>query len=76
VSKCEHGNWTEWTRWLYYGPGLDISERYCKNDGCPGSDYVQRPHQHDYQAGVSDPFAPVGAGLTLQICSGCHDVKH
>jgi hypothetical protein len=76
VSTVEHEHdWGDWTRWIFYGSGLDIREKFCRDDPCTGNDYETRKHQHDYQAGVPDPFAPVGSGLTLKICSACHDVK-
>lgn len=74
MNKCEHDDWGDWTPWFFYGSGLDIRERFCKLD-CTGSDYEQRSHVHDYQPGPSDPFSPVGTGLTLQVCTICHDVK-
>jgi hypothetical protein len=75
MSKCESHNWSDWTPWFFYGSGLDIRERFCRNDECVnGSDYEQRPHEHAY-APVPDPFSPVGTGLTLQVCTICHDVK-
>lgn len=77
MSVEEHVcSWGNWTRWIFYGSGLDIRERFCRGEDCNKNDYETRKHQHSYQAGVPDPFAPIGSGMTLHICSACHDVRN
>jgi len=77
VNNEEHEHdWGDWSRWIFYGSGLDIRERYCRYEPCPeGTDHQTRIHRHDYQPPVPDPFAPIGSGLTLTVCAACHDVK-
>jgi hypothetical protein len=73
VSNDNHEhNWGAWTPWSFYGSGLDIRERYCQD--CTGDESETRAHVHDYKK-HPDPYAPVGSGFTLQVCSACQDVK-
>jgi hypothetical protein len=68
----EH-RWSDWSDWKYGGYQTDMRTRDCGDHADP----EYRPHRHDWKQ-RPDPFAPVGSGLTLQVCSGpcgCGDTK-
>lgn len=72
-SACTH-DWSPWTSWLYYGSGQDIREKFCRRDGCTEGDCEYRSHVHSYKR-YPDPYAPIGSGLTMQVCETCHNPK-
>ena len=61
-----------WTPWAYYGMQLEVREHYCK--GCPHTEAEYRDHAHDYRSHL-DPHAPVGSGLTVDVCATCHEPR-
>jgi hypothetical protein len=71
VTDGEHNHsWGDWTNWTPYIARLDIRERYCGT--CPATDEETRPHVHQTQE-YGDPYAPVGSGMTMKVCTICQE---
>lgn len=71
MSEAEHNH--KWGGWNYGGYSTDM--RTCTCGNCTGADY--RQHSHTYVKSP-DVFAPVGTGMTIEVCSGatgCGDTK-
>jgi hypothetical protein len=76
MTRHEH-QWSEWGDWyydLYTTERTDVRDRDCQVPDCGETDTQSRVHEHTWNR-YPDPYAPVGTGLLVTMCSGCHEVK-
>lgn len=68
MSNEEHDH--KWGGWSF--AGYETEMRLC---ACGASDY--QTHRHNWKK-TADVFAPMGSGLTVEVCTGaagCGDTK-
>jgi hypothetical protein len=74
VNKEEHvHNWGNWGSWQYAGYETEMRTRTCGDH----ADAEYRQHVHHWMK-TADVFAPMGSGLTVEVCTGptgCGDTK-